>query len=173
MKRNTLLLGVVALAFMAAGIYFSAQHHAPAETESSAAETFFQQRLSDPDGQPHSFAQWQGKALVINFWATWCAPCVEEMPELVELQTEIAPKNIQIIGIGIDTANNIKAFSAKYHISYPLYVAGISGTEVSRKFGNQSGGLPFTVLIDAKGEVRKTYLGRLKMAQLRADIAAL
>src|SRR3546814_9620884 len=95
------------------------------------------------------------------------------MPELVQLQTELSPDNIQILGIGIDSADNIKEFAAKYHISYPLYVGGVSVTEVARKLGNQSGGLPFTVLIDAKGKVRKTYLGRLKMAQLRTDIAAM
>jgi thiol-disulfide isomerase/thioredoxin len=177
MKRNTLLFGAVALIFALAGIYFGARHHAPAatdtETTATAVDAFFRQHLSTPDGQIQSLAEWRGKALVVNFWATWCAPCVEEMPELVQLQAELAPDHIHVLGIGIDSADNIKAFAAKYHISYPLYVGGVSATEIARKFGNQSGGLPFTVLIDAKGTVRKTYLGRLKMTQLRADIAAL
>lgn len=173
MKRNTLLFGAVAIICVVAGLYFGARHHSPAAAEASAVDALFQQRLMDPDEQAHALAQWRGKALVVNFWATWCAPCVEEMPELAQLHAELAPKNIHILGIGIDSASNIKQFAAKYHINYPLYVGGVSSTEVSRKLGNPTGGLPFTVLIDATGEVRKTYLGRLNMAQLRADIAAL
>lgn len=173
MKRNTLLFGAVAIIFVVAGLYFGARHHSPVAAEASAADALFQQHLVDPDGQEHTLAQWRGKALVVNFWATWCAPCVEEMPELAQLDSELAPKNIHILGIGIDNASNIKQFAAKYHINYPLYVGGVSSTEVSRKLGNPTGGLPFTVLIDARGKVRKTYLGRLNMAQLRVDIAAL
>ena len=95
------------------------------------------------------------------------------MPELTELQKELQPKNIQILGIGIDSPANISAFAEKYKIAYPLYVAGMEGSELSRQLGNQAGGLPFTVLIDASGKVKKTYLGRLKMDELRRDIAAM
>ena len=95
------------------------------------------------------------------------------MPELSALQTEIASKNTQILGIGIDSPSAILEFSTKYRISYPLYVVGMGGSELSRQFGNQAGGLPFTVLIGSDGRVKKTYVGRLKMAELRADLAAL
>lgn len=174
MKRNTILFSAVAIICVIAGIYFGARHHAPVAAEASAVDALFQQRLMDPDEQVQALAQWRGKALVVNFWATWCAPCVEEMPELAQLHFELAPQNIHILGIGIDSASNIKQFAAKYHnISYPLYVGAVSSIEISRKLGNPTGGLPFTVLIDAKGEVKKSYLGRLNMAQLRADIAAL
>tara|TARA_R110001599_G_scaffold64023_3_gene179129 strand:+ start:767998 stop:768519 length:522 start_codon:yes stop_codon:yes gene_type:complete len=173
MKRNTLLFGAVAIICVVAGLYFGARHHSPAPAEASAVDAFFQQRLIDPDEQAQALSQWRGKALVVNFWATWCAPCVEEMPELAQLHAELAPKNIHILGIGIDSASNIKQFAANYQINYPLYVGGVNSTDVSRKLGNPTGGLPFTVLIDAKGEVKKTYLGRLSMAQLRDDIAAL
>jgi peroxiredoxin len=95
------------------------------------------------------------------------------MPELTALQKEIQPKNIQILGIGIDNPASISAFADKYQIAYPLYVAGIDGSELSRQLGNQAGGLPFTVLLDASGKVKKTYLGRLKMDELRRDLNAL
>ena len=107
---------------------------------------------------------------IINFWATWCPPCVSEMPELVALQTELADKNLQIIGIGIDSPSNIREFSSTHHITYPLLVAGMNGTELARQFGNQAGGLPFTVLINPQGQVRKVYLGRLDMKKLREDL---
>jgi thiol-disulfide isomerase/thioredoxin len=131
------------------------------------------QQLPDSDGKSHALAQWQGKPLVVNFWATWCPPCVDEMPELSALQTELAPKGVQIIGIGIDSPSNIREFAAKYRIAYPLFVAGLTGTDLSRQFGNQNGGLPFTALIDKNGQIIETYIGRLKMDQLRADSAGL
>lgn len=173
MKRNVLLFGAIAVFFAAIGIYFGNKHHSPAPPESPAVATFFAQQMEDSAGKMHTLGVWQGKTLIVNFWATWCAPCVEEMPELTELQTELAGKNIQILGVGIDSPSNIREFAAKYKITYPLYIAGLTGSELSRQFGNQSGGLPFTVIIGPKGDVRKTYLGRLKMDQLRADIAAL
>ncbi|MES2024750.1 MAG: TlpA disulfide reductase family protein [Pseudomonadota bacterium] len=173
MRRNVFLYGAIALFFAAVGIYFGTKHHTPADPESPAVANFFAQQLEDSNSKMQPLSQWQGKTLIINFWATWCAPCVEEMPELTELQTELLPKNIQILGVGIDSANNIREFATKYKITYPLYIAGINGSELSRQFGNQAGGLPFTVIIGPKGDVKKTYLGRLKMDQLRADINAL
>lgn len=173
MKRNRLLVGVITLVFAGAGVYFGSRYHMPAEPESAAVASFLAQEMADSDGKLHKLSQWQGKTLIVNFWATWCAPCVEEMPELTALQTELAPKGIQILGVGIDSPSNIREFAAKYKITYPLYMAGMTGTDLSKQFGNQTGGLPFTVIIGPKGDVKKTYLGRLKMDQLRADIQAL
>ena len=173
MKRNVLVAGVIGLVFAGVGMYFGSQHYMPAKPESSAVASLLAQEMADADGKMHKLSQWQGKTLIVNFWATWCAPCVEEMPELTALQTELAPKDIQILGVGIDSPSNVREFSAKYKITYPLYIAGMTGTELSRQFGNQAGGLPFTVIIGPKGDIKKTYLGRLKMDQLRADIQAL
>jgi peroxiredoxin len=78
-----------------------------------------------------------------------------------------------VIGIGIDSPSNIAQFAAKFKIAYPLYVAGMGGTDLARQFGNSAGGLPYTVLIGADGQVRKTYLGRLKFEELKRDLAAL
>ena len=173
MKSKVFLFGAVALLFAGVGVYFGVQQHTPAEPESPAVATFFAQKMEDANGNMHMLAQWQGKTLVLNFWATWCAPCVEEMPELTALQTELAAKNIQILGIGIDSPSNIRAFAAKYKITYPLYIAGMTGTELSRQFGNQAGGLPYTVIIGPRGDVKKTYLGRLNIEQLRSDLNTL
>ena len=133
----------------------------------------YAQSMNDAAGKPQALSQWKGKALVVNFWAPWCAPCVQEMPELAELAKELAGKNISVIGIGIDSPTNIAQFADKFKISYPLYVAGMSGTDLSRQFGNSAGGLPYTVLIGADGQVKKTYLGRLKFDELSADLATL
>lgn len=142
----------------------------PAHT---ASTHLYAQTLNDLSGKPQSLAQWKGKALLVNFWATWCAPCVQEMPELSALANEEGGKRFNVIGVGIDSPSAMGEFAAKHNIKYPLYVGGMGGTELSRGFGNPSGGLPFTVLIGADGQVKKTYLGKLKFDELKADLAAL
>lgn len=173
MKKHLLTIFAVALLAAGAGLFAGAKKFEPVAPAHEATAQLLAQTLPDADGKPQPLSQWRGKNLVVNFWATWCAPCVEEMPELTALQTEVAPRNIQILGIGIDSAANIAGFAKKYQISYPLYVSGMEGTQLSREFGNKAGGLPFTVLIGADGTVRKTYLGRLKMEELRKDLSQL
>lgn len=171
MKPKLPLFIAIGLLFAILGLYLGVNRLAPATAQATATAGLLTQTWPDAQGRPQKLSQWENKPLIVNFWATWCAPCVQEMPELSALQTELVAKDIQLIGIGIDSAANIAEFSSKYKISYPLYVAGVAGTELSRSFGNQAGGLPFTVLIGRDGKVKKTYLGRLKMQELRADLA--
>src|SRR4051794_40598396 len=111
MKKNILLFGAISLLFLAIGAYFGIkQFPAKAPENSAATLSLYSQTLPDVHGQAQQLSQWRNKKLVVNFWATWCAPCVEEMPDLTLLQTELANKNVQIIGIGIDSATNIKEF---------------------------------------------------------------
>lgn len=172
-KFKLLSFAVIAIFFTGIGVYFGEKRFNPLPPENAAVARLLQTSLNDTDNQPRRLAEWKDKTLLINFWATWCPPCVEEMPELTELQTELAGKNIQIVGIGIDSPANIRQFAEKLHISYPLLIGGIEGTELSRQLGNQGGGLPFTVLIGPDGQVRQTYLGRLDMKKVRADLASL
>jgi thiol-disulfide isomerase/thioredoxin len=173
MKSNFLKAGVAAAGLILLGAYFGSRHFAASQPPAPAVAHLLSLSMPDAKGQPQALSQLKDKILVVNFWATWCAPCVKEMPELSALQTEVASKNIQLVGIGIDSASNIAEFASKYAISYPLYVAGMNGSELSRQFGNDAGALPFTVLIGKDGQVIKTYLGRLKMEELRADISVL
>ncbi len=169
MNKQSIAVGAVALVFIAIGAYFGWQKSEPVAAAPSASALFFSHTLQDSSGAPQALKQWQGKPLVINFWASWCPPCVREMPELSALQQEIGSSHVQIIGVGIDTAENITAFSAQHPVAYPLYVAGNDGIELSRRFGNHAGGLPFTVLLGADGSVKHTYLG-VKIDQLRRDL---
>ena len=171
-KKNAILTGLVALSFTAIGIYFGYRQMESAPADTSAVSQLLSQTMPDASGKPQSLSQWKGKALIVNFWATWCAPCVEEMPELSSLQTEVEPR-VQIIGIGIDSSSNIAEFAGKYKIHYPLYMGGMESTALARQLGNQAGGLPFTILIGPDGKPRKTYLGKLKMNELRQDLAEL
>lgn len=173
MKKNAVLFGGVAILFAVFGVFFANQRLSPAPAQSSAVSSLLSQSMKDANGQEQQLGQWKDRALIVNFWATWCAPCVDEMPELSALQHEILSQNIQILGIGIDSASNIADFAKKYRISYPLYVGGINGSELSRALGNQGGGLPFTVIIGRDGQVKKTYLGRLKMEELRKSLSGL
>jgi peroxiredoxin len=129
--------------------------------------------MKDSAGKQRKMSEWQGKVLVLNFWATWCPPCVSEMPELVALQNDFGSKNVQVVGIGIDSPSNIREFAEKHQITYPLLLGGLEGSELSKQFGNESGGLPFTLLIGADGSVRKSYMGRLDMQQVRTDLSSL
>ena len=173
MKRNLLATSVVAILFTAMGAYFGNQHVNAAVTQAPEVKEFFASTLIDLKNQGQPLNQWKGKSLLVNFWATWCTPCVQEMPELSALQSENKLPNVQVIGIGIDTAENMQTFSSKYKISYPLYVGGVTGTDLLRKLGDHAGGLPFSVLITPNGQIKKVYLGRLKIDEVKHDLAAL
>ena len=158
------LIAALAALLLAAGAH--------AEASKNAGD-LFATSLPDTKNQNQPLAQWKGKVLLVNFWATWCHPCVQEMPALSDLQAKGKIKNLQIIGIGIDTPEAIGEFAGKYKISYPLYIGGIGASELMRKYGDAAGGLPFSLLIGPDGEVKKTYMGALKIDQVKKDIAAL
>ena len=182
-KKHVVGYAIVALAFGAMGaiVAINKKEAGPLTTTiaptdgrpHTAVTNLFAQSLNDLDGKPQALSQWQGKALLVNFWATWCAPCVEEMPELSSLAAADGGQRFNVIGIGIDSPSNMAEFASKLKIAYPLYVGGVAGSEISREFGNSAGGLPYTVLIGADGQVRKTYLGKLKFDELQADLAKL
>ncbi|MGV7209482.1 TlpA family protein disulfide reductase [Oxalobacteraceae bacterium A2-2] len=180
-KKHLAVYGVFAALFAAAGAYVGLKQDYPAPPITNTVppgitgpvSELYKLSLPDAKGATQALAQYKGKAMLVNFWAPWCGPCVQEMPELSALASGEAGKKLQVIGIGIDSPSNIAEFNDKYKISYPVFVAGMSGTDLSRQFGNAAGGLPYTVLIGADGQVKKTYLGRLKFDELKADLATL
>ncbi|MCG1053674.1 TlpA family protein disulfide reductase [Mycetohabitans sp. B5] len=163
-----------ACAAQPAGAAQSAYTAAPPYTaHDDAVRALFASSLPDPAGQPQPLAQYRGKITVVNFWASWCAPCVKEMPALSGLQRRYADKGVRFVGIGVDSARNISQFLSKVTIGYPVYVAGFSGAHLARQFGNQAGGLPFTVVIDKAGHVRYLKLGEIDAARLSMELDAL
>lgn len=121
--------------------------------------------LNDRSGVPTPIATWAGKSLVLNFWATWCAPCRREIPLLQALQGELAAEDVTIVGIAVDHRDEVAAFAERLKISYPLLVGEQDALDVAAAFGVKSPVFPFTVFTDRRGEVVALYLGELHRSQ--------
>jgi len=115
-------------------------------------------------------AQWRGKLLVVNFWATWCEPCRDEMPEFVRSQARFGDKGLQFVGIAVDDPAKVGTYIQEVGLNYPALVGGMGAIELSKTFGNTLSALPFTIIVDRKGWIVHTQLGVLKPAQLQGFI---
>jgi peroxiredoxin len=165
-RRLALFWGVgAAAAIGGAGLaLWRLRPSAPAE---SAVAQLFALSLPDPDGREQHLGQWQGKVLVVNFWATWCPPCVDEMPDLQRIRDDYAARGVEVVGIGIDNPNKIRSFRDRHGLTLPLLIAGFGGNELAAALGNQVAAMPYTVVIDRSGRVVQRKLGRLQDAELR------
>ena len=139
----------------------------------NAVEQLLSAPLKNLSGQPETLAPFKGHVLVVNFWASWCGPCVAEMPELVRLHDAYAKKGVRFVGIGVDSSQNVQSFLKKTPVDYPILVSGFGGADLARSLGNTAGALPFTVVIDANGAVRSAKLGQVVPAQLSKTLDAL
>lgn len=139
----------------------------PQDMASEAAlAAVFAIQLDDFLGRTHAFAQWKGQILVVNFWATWCAPCREEMPYFSRIATKRKGNGVQFVGISTDPPEAVKSFAEQYRIAYPLLVGGPGAIELSATLGNRLKGLPFTIVLGRNGEPLLTHTGRLAEAEL-------
>ncbi|RMH15802.1 MAG: TlpA family protein disulfide reductase [Gammaproteobacteria bacterium] len=118
--------------------------------------------LPDLQGKMRNISEWQGKVMVINFWATWCPPCVREMPMFVEAQKRFADQGVQFVGVAIDDPDNVKDFVKDFDANYPLLVGGQEATiEVAYQFGNEVGILPYTAVVNRKGRIVFAHMGEM------------
>ena len=139
----------------------------PALAAGTPNAAFFGQTLIDSQGRPVSLGAFQGKPLIVNFWARWCQPCREEIPELVALQKRHGGR-LQVIGIALeDDPGAMRGFIEQYRINYPILLAGRQGIDLMKAFGNPVGGLPFSVYLDHRGELLETKLGKLHAQDLK------
>jgi thiol-disulfide isomerase/thioredoxin len=166
--RTNFVLVIVAASALAIGVGVALWDRTP-----QAADTLFALALPDLEGKTQQLAQWRGKVVVVNFWATWCEPCREEMPEFVRAQQEFGPKGLQFVGIAVDQADKAAGFARELNVNYPVLIGGYEAMELSKGLGNRLVALPFTVVIDRQGNVAHTQLGPLKKAQLRSIISKL
>ena len=125
----------------------------------ATAGAIYSARFADSRGNEQALGQWQHRLLVINFWATWCAPCMEEMPMLARMQEKYRDQGLQIIGIAADSRENVAKFSQKTQIAYPLLPDEMRAIEFSKRLGNRLGLLPFTVMVKPGGQVVFSRMG--------------
>lgn len=133
----------------------------------------FTTNLINTKGNAQNLSQFHDKIIVLNFWATWCPPCREEMPELSLLHEEYQHKNLVVLGIAIDEPDLVNRFLQSSPVSYPVFVATSAEMDFSSQLGNDKDVLPYTVIINADGNVVKSYFGRINKALIEATIKPL
>ncbi|MCG6935651.1 MAG: TlpA family protein disulfide reductase [Proteobacteria bacterium] len=171
--KKTVLIIAVAVAGMAGGIYVShwqASHPTPSTIKPTTDQTS-QLRpdfaLLDTEGQPRSIKDWDGKVIMINFWATWCQPCRREMPALLKLYETYKDKGFVIVGVAIDDNQSVIDYIDPMGIEYPVLIGDQEGIYITKDYGNRLGVLPYTVVIDRKGKI--VYRHRSEITYTEAE----
>jgi peroxiredoxin len=171
LQRPNLVLLVVAafaIAAVAANFFYRQQRQQAGSHPSASASVVIGQprpgfSLPDALGLSHDVREWDGRVLVVNFWATWCKPCIREMPAFVDLQQQYAEHGIQFVGIALDTAPQVEAFFNRLGLTlnYPSLIGGTNAIAVAEAYGNNIGILPYTVVVDRSGVIAYVHYGEL------------
>ena len=169
-RRQWISIAGISLLALLAGVLTSQWIYKTGLASDPAINAFFANPWQSPDGKLADTEKWRGKVLVVNFWASWCPPCVEEMPTLDKLQQEFKAQNVLFIGIGIDSPSNIREFLEKTPVSYPIVIGGLEGSNLSKQMGNSQGALPYTIVIDGQGKATSSKLGKISEEELRKAI---
>jgi thiol-disulfide isomerase/thioredoxin len=169
-RRQWISIVGISLLALLAGILTSQWTYKTGLASDPAIKAFFANPWQTPDGKLADTEKWHGKVLVVNFWASWCPPCVEEMPTLDKLQQEFSSQNVLFVGIGIDSPSNIRQFLEKTPVSYPIMIGGLEGSNLSKQLGNSQGALPYTIIINPQGKATNSKLGKISEEELRSAI---
>ncbi|QJW85074.1 TlpA family protein disulfide reductase [Ramlibacter terrae] len=164
-RRLVLALGAGAIA---AGAGVGLWRSRAGGEHDAAVERLWTLDFQTPQGSTLSMASLKGRPLLVNFWATWCPPCVEEMPMLDAFFRQRSANGWQVVGLAIDQPSAVRTFLQRTPVTFPIGLAGLDGTALGKGLGNQTGGLPFTVVLDPKGQVRERRMGRVTEADLQA-----
>lgn len=126
--------------------------------------------LPNLEGEMQNLSKWQGKTLIINFWATWCPPCLKEIPDFMALQAEFKDKNVQFIGIALEDLQTVADYNAQVNINYPILIGEFTGTQLARSWGNTLNTVPFTVVINPQGEIIHRQMGEFSKQHILSII---
>jgi thiol-disulfide isomerase/thioredoxin len=169
-RRQWISIVGISLVALVTGVLTSQWIYKTGLASDPAIKAFFTNPWQTPDGKLADTEKWRGKVLIVNFWASWCPPCVEEMPTLDKLQGEFKSQNVLFVGIGIDSPSNIREFLEKTPVSYPIVIGGLEGSNLSKQMGNSQGALPYTIVINAQGKATNSKLGKISEEELRKSI---
>jgi thiol-disulfide isomerase/thioredoxin len=162
LQRRHWLMGGVAAVAGGAGVWLAERRLRPQPVLDGVEATFWASSFDSPEGRPLPMGQFRGKPLLVNFWATWCPPCVEELPLLNAFQREHAARQWQVLGLAVDRVDAVRSFLVKLPLAFPVGMTGFSGTELSRNLGNPTGALPFTVVFGPSGAIIHRKIGQVK-----------
>ncbi len=171
LRRTLLLAGVGGLAAAAGYMANLARIGGLGGIKSSGlGEKILGSRLVGLDGVSQNLTAFRGRILVVNYWATWCAPCREEIPMFVRIQQEFAAKNVQFVGIAIDQVDKVREFAMEFQVNYPFFIGAMDSMELSREAGNQAGVLPYTLIINPAGQIAAKLVGGISEARMRSAL---
>ena len=172
-RRQTLATGAVAAVAAAGGAGWAWWRTRSGPALSDAEQSLWAQRFDQPSGGELAMGPLRGKPLVLNFWATWCAPCVKEMPMLDAFQREHQAQGWQVVGLAVDGPTPVREFLTKVPVAFPIGLAGFTGVDLAKSLGNERGGLPFTAVFDRRGAVSFRKLGTITPEDLSAWVKKL
>ena len=166
---QALLIGALALAFAGAGyLFYEWRAGARPPDPVATGRMVLAAKFMGLDDKPQALEQWRGKVLVVNFWATWCAPCREEIPTFIKFQDQYGARGVQFVGLAIDQKERVGPYARDIGINYPVLVGGLESMDFARQVGNRRGVLPFTLMIDRSGKVVSAEIGILKPEKLES-----
>lgn len=166
-RRRRALYAVAAAVAGLAGAGLAWWRYTPSTMVDGVTQKLWGLAFDTPAGTRLALQELRGRPLLINFWATWCPPCVEELPLLDAFYRENEAKGWQVVGIAVDKLAPVQAFLQRQPLAFPVVLAGMEGLNLSKNLGNQAGGLPFSVLLGADGEILHRKIGKLSEQDLQ------
>ncbi|MEW5893549.1 MAG: TlpA disulfide reductase family protein [Pseudomonadota bacterium] len=166
LKKHHLSVLIVAILFGVAGVFAYRELQEPQKPAANGVSpagidvaSVLATSLPDLEGRSQALAQWQGKVMVINFWAPWCPPCREEIPGFLKLQEKYGDKGLVFVGIALDELDRVQSYVDEIGIHYPILIGGPEAGQLSSAAGNRLGGLPYTLVLDREGKPVAHYTG--------------